>query len=90
MTQRNVYALNTKSGVVSQVDADFLSHPTLGKNLVEIETPDACIACGDQPGQVTTTDGDVIELQAAEEQETDAEQDEAFTLSEPDLNEGEK
>lgn len=90
MTDRNVYALNTTSGVVSQVDADFLSHPTLGKDLIEVDNPNVCISCGDQPDEVTTTDGDVIDLRSVEDQMTDAEQDELLSLSEPEPNEGEK
>lgn len=71
MTDRNVYALNTVSGTVAKVDAELLTHPTFGKHLVEVENPDACIECGDQPDEVTTTEGETIALVADDQLDTD-------------------
>lgn len=62
MAVNDVYALNTVSGVVEKIRPELLSHPTIGANLIQVETPDACIACGDQPDSVVTTDGEVIDL----------------------------
>jgi hypothetical protein len=62
MSDQNVYALNTVSGVVTKVDSAFLDHPTLGAGLVEVEDPNVCIDCGEQPGAVTTTKGELIDL----------------------------
>lgn len=64
MTDQNVYALNTVSGIVAKVDAELLEHPTFGKNLIEVDNPDACIECGGQPDSVTTSEGDHIDLLA--------------------------
>ncbi len=71
MTDRNVYALNTVSGTVAKVDAELLTHPTFGKHLIEVENPDACIECGDQPDEVTTTEGETIALVADDQLDTD-------------------
>lgn len=71
MTDRNVYALNTVSGTVAKVDAELLIHPTFGKHLIEVDNPDACIECGDQPDEVTTTEGETIALVADDQLDTD-------------------
>lgn len=85
MTEQNVYALNTVSGTVAKVDAELLDHPTFGKHLIEVESPDVCIECGDQPDEVTTTEGETIDLVTHESaEEFDHE------LDAPELNEGEK
>ena len=60
MTTEKAWALNTLNGVVSEVDPEFLKHPTLGANLVEVNEPSVCIGCGDQPDTVVTTEGDEI------------------------------
>lgn len=62
MATNDVYALNTLNGVVQKIRPALLSHPTLGKHLVEVDSPDVCIACGEQPDEVTTVDGEVIDL----------------------------
>lgn len=62
MAQSDVYALNTVSGVVQKIRPALLAHPTIGKNLVQVDSPDACIECGDQPDSVTTAAGEVIDL----------------------------
>lgn len=69
MSDRNVYALNTVSNVVAKVDPRLLEHPTLGRNLVQVEDPDVCIPCGFTPKNVTTIDGQEIDLTPAEESE---------------------
>ena len=56
------YALNKLSNVVSKIDPDLLAHPVIGQNLVEVDEPDACIGCGEQPTEVTTTAGEEIVL----------------------------
>lgn len=85
MTEQNVYALNTVSGTVAKVDAELLGHPTFSKVLIEVEDPNACIECGDQPDEVTTTEGETIDLATHESaEEFDHE------LDAPEPNEGEK
>ena len=64
MTDRNVYALNLVSGKVAKVDGDLLKHPVLGKNLMEVETPNVCITCGEQPKSVVTVEGETLDIQA--------------------------
>ena len=71
MTDRIVYALNTVSGTVAKVDAELLTHPTFGKHLIEVESPDACIECGDQPDEVTTIEGETVALVADDQLDTD-------------------
>ena len=71
MTDRIVYALNTVSGTVAKVDAELLTHPTFGKHLIEVENPDACIECGDQPDEVTTIEGETVALVADDQLDTD-------------------
>lgn len=75
MPEKEVYALNTVSGVVSLVNRSFLDHPTYRDHLIEVESPDACISCGDQPDEVTTTDGYVIDLRDDELEDYDEESD---------------
>lgn len=87
MTDRNVYALNTVSGTVAKVDAELLTHPTLGKNLIEVDGPDVCIDCGQQPDAVTTIEGESISLVAYDGVE---DTDELLDTDEPEPNEGEK
>lgn len=87
MTDRNVYALNTVSGTVAKVDAELLTHPTFGKNLVEVENPDVCIECGDQPDAVITTEGEEIVIGEYDGVE---DTDELLDTDEPEPNEGEK
>lgn len=85
MTEQNVYALNTVSGIVAKVDAELLDHPTFGKHLIEVENPNACIGCGDQPDEVTTTEGETIDLATHESAE-----EFDYELDAPEPNEGEK
>lgn len=59
---KEIYALNTISGVVAKISPRVLNHPVLGVNYVEVENPDACIECGEQPDSVTTAEGEVIDL----------------------------
>lgn len=73
MAEKQVYALNIVSEIVTLIDRRLLDHPTFGKNLIEVDTPDECISCGDQPKEVTTTQGEVIALGYDESYDTEEE-----------------
>lgn len=69
MSDQIVYALNTVSNKVSKIDADLLKHPTFKSFLIEVDEPDACIGCGEQPETVTTVDGDELPVEKPVEPE---------------------
>lgn len=87
MTDRNVYALNTVSNTVAKVDAELLKHPTFSKTLIEVENPDACIECGEQPDDAVAVTGEAFDLRRYDEPE---DTEEMLDTDEPEPFEGEK